>query len=85
MLKRVEVIDQVKRRNAIFINVQSCDKNFITFIIEMHAKLVKDNNNIQFNKIFEFDSLFNDLFYWKQKILISFCHDVEFSIIDANL
>ena len=29
----------------------------------MHAKLVENNNNIQFNEIFAFDDLFNDFFY----------------------
>ena len=50
----------------------------------MHAKLIKDNNNIQFNKMFAFDNLFNDFFYQEQKILISFCHDVELLIINAK-
>ena len=50
----------------------------------MHAKLVEDNDDIQFNKIFAFDDLFNNLFYQKQKILISFCHDIEFSIINVK-
>ena len=85
MLKRVEVLDQIKRKNVILISVQNCDKSRIIFVVEMHAKLVKDSNNIQFDKIFTFDNLFNDLFYQKQKILISLCHDFELLIINAKL
>ena len=29
----------------------------------MHAKFIENNNNIQFNEMFAFDNLFNDLFY----------------------
>ena len=29
----------------------------------MHAKFVEDRNDIQFNKMFAFDDLFNDFFY----------------------
>ena len=29
----------------------------------MHAKLIEDNDDIQFNEIFAFDDLFNDFFY----------------------
>ena len=50
----------------------------------MHAKFIKNNDNIQFNKMFAFDNFFNDFFYQKQKISISFCHDIELSIIDAE-
>ena len=51
----------------------------------MHTKLIKDSDDIQFNKIFAFDDLFNDFFYQKQKILILFCHDIKLSIINAKL
>ena len=44
-------------------NAQNCDKNCIIFVIEMHAKFVKNNDDIQFNEMFAFDDLFNDLFY----------------------
>ena len=37
--------------------------NYIILVVEMHAKLVEDNNYIQFNKMFIFDDLFNNLFY----------------------
>ena len=50
----------------------------------MHAKFIKDNDDIQFNKMFAFNNLFNDFFYQEQKILISFCHDIELLIIDAK-
>ena len=50
----------------------------------MHAKFIKNNNDIQFNKIFTFDDLFNNLFYQEQKILILFYHDIKLSIIDAK-
>ena len=83
-MKRVEIIDQLKRKNAIFINIQNYDKNYIILVVEMHAKLVENNDNIQFNKIFTFNNLFNDLFYQEQKISISFCHDIELSIINAK-
>ena len=51
----------------------------------MHAKFIKNNDNIQFNEMFIFDNLFNDFFYQKQKISISFYHDIELLIIDAEL
>ena len=51
----------------------------------MHAKLVENNDDIQFNEIFAFNNLFNDFFYQKQKILILFCHDIKLSIINAKL
>ena len=50
----------------------------------MHAKLIKDSDDIQFNKIFAFDNLFNDFFYQEQRISILFCHDIKFLIIDAE-
>ena len=50
----------------------------------MHAKFIKGNDDIQFNEMLAFDNLFNDFFYQEQKILISFCHDIELSIIDAK-
>ena len=84
MLKRAEFVDQVKWKNTIFINVQNYDKSRIIFVVKMYAKLIKNNDNIQFNEIFTFDNLFNDFFYQKQKISISFYHDVKFLIIDAE-
>ena len=84
MLKRAEIVDQIKRKNTIFVNVQNCNKNCIIFVVEMHAKLVENNNYIQFNKMFAFDDLFNDFFYQRQKISISLRHDIEFFIIDAK-
>ena len=50
----------------------------------MHAKLVENNDYIQFNEMFAFDDLFNDFFYQEQKISISFRHDIEFSVINAE-
>ena len=50
----------------------------------MHAKFIKNNDDIQFNEKFAFDNFFNDLFYQEQKISILFCHDIEFLIIDAE-
>ena len=50
----------------------------------MHAKLIKDSDDIQFNEMFTFDNFFNDLFYQGQRISISFYHDIELSIIDAE-
>ena len=50
----------------------------------MHAKLIKNNNDIQFNKMFAFNNFFNDFFYQKQRISILFYYDIEFSIIDAE-
>ena len=84
MLKQAEIIDQFKRKNAIFINVQNCNKSHIILVVEMHVKLVENNNNIQFNKMFAFDDLFNDLFYQKQKISISLYYDIKFLIINAE-
>ena len=51
----------------------------------MHAKFVENRNNIQFNEIFAFDNFFNDFFYQRQKILISFYYNIKFSIINAEL
>ena len=51
----------------------------------MHTKFIKNNNDIQFNEMLAFDDLFNDFFYQKQKVLISLRHDIEFSIINAEL
>ena len=31
----------------------------------MHTKFIKNNDNIQFNKMFAFDNFFNDFFYQK--------------------
>ena len=50
----------------------------------MHAKFIKDNDDIQFNKMFAFDDFFNNFFYQEQKISILFCHDIKFSIINAK-
>ena len=50
----------------------------------MHAKLIKNSNNIQFNEMLAFDNFFNDFFYQKQKISISLYHDIEFSIINVK-
>ena len=50
----------------------------------MHAKFIKDSNDIQFNKMFTFDNLFNDFFYQEQKISISLCYNIEFLIINAK-
>ena len=50
----------------------------------MHAKLIKNNDNIQFNEMLTFDDFFNDFFYQKQKISISIRHNIKLSIIDAK-
>ena len=36
-------------------------------------------------KLFTFNKFFNDLFHKKQRILISFYHNIEISIIDTKL
>ena len=50
----------------------------------MHTKFVKDSDNIQLNKMFAFDTLFNNFFYQEQKMLISLYQNIKFSIIDAK-
>ena len=64
-MERAEVIDQIKQKNAIFVNVQRCDKNRIILVIEVHTKLGENDDNIQFDEILAFNDLFNDLFYQK--------------------
>ena len=84
MLKRAEIVDQIKRKNTIFISAQNCDKSRIILVVGVHAKLVENNDYIQFNKMLAFDDLSNDLFYQKQKISISLRHDIELSVINAE-
>ena len=50
----------------------------------MHAKFIKNSDDIQFNEMLTFDDFFNDLFYQEQKVSISLCHDIEFLIINAE-
>ena len=84
MLKRAKSVDQAKRKNTILVSVQSCDKSRIILAVGMHAKFIESSDDIQFNEMLAFDNLFNDLFYQKQRISISLCHNIKFSIIDAE-
>ena len=84
MLKRAESVDQIKKKNTIFISVQNCNKSRIILAVEMHAKLIESSDDIQSSEMLAFDDLFNDLFYQKQRISISLCHDIKLSIIDAE-
>ena len=68
----------------IIVNVRNCNKNYIIFVVETHTKFIKNSDDIQFNEIFTFDNLFNNLFYQKQRISILLYHDIEVSIIDVK-
>ena len=46
MLIIKRLIDQIKRQHVIFVNIYESDENNIIFAIEVHFKLIKDDNNI---------------------------------------
>ena len=50
----------------------------------MRTKLIKSNDDIQFNEMLTFDNFFNNFFYQVQRVSISLHHDIEISIIDAK-
>ena len=57
MLIVIRLIDQIKRQHVIFVNTYKNNKDNIVFVIKIHFKLIKNNDNIQFNKIFAVNNL----------------------------
>ena len=52
MLIIKRLIDQIEKQYVIFVNIYESNENNIVFVIKMHSEFIKDDDNIQFNKIF---------------------------------
>ena len=52
MLIVKRLIDQIKKQHVIFVNTYKSDKDNVVFVIEVHSKLIENDNDIQFNEIF---------------------------------
>ena len=52
MLIVERLINQIERQYVIFINNYKSDEDDVVFVIKVHSELIKDDDDIQFNKIF---------------------------------
>ena len=52
MLIIKRLINQIEKQHVIFVNIHKSDENDVVFVIKIHFKLIEDDDNIQFNKIF---------------------------------
>ena len=50
-------IDQIEKQHVIFVNIHESDEDNIVFVIKMHSELIKDDDDIQFDKIFAVNNL----------------------------
>ena len=57
MLIVKRLIDQIKRQHMIFVNIYKNEEDDVVFAIKMHFKLIKDDDDIQFDEIFAVSNL----------------------------